>query len=147
MELRSTPSHERRRVGLKAERPPINPDFDGSTVYLYIACRGITFFTSVTVNYLFRLKSKYPQYRPLEGVSPFDGGHCWHAPDGIDEDKAVRHIKVRLALNRFECLRARNGCGSKEWMPGNDGDHTTIDIKANIPRNSRHLCKRGSERS
>jgi hypothetical protein len=34
---------------------------------------------------------------------------------------------------RPECLRTRDGYGSKERMPRNGRDHATVDIKANIP--------------
>ena len=61
---------------------------------------------------------------------------------GVNEDKVVRHIKIRLALNRFECLRARDSYASKQRMPGNDRDHG-IDTKLDIPLNSRLFSKRG----
>ena len=68
IELRSTPSHERRRVRVKTMGPPINPDFDSSAVHVYIVYWGDTFFTSVLVNHLFRFEAKYPQYRSLERI-------------------------------------------------------------------------------
>lgn len=137
------PSITRHRVRLKAAGPPINPDFDGRTFHLQVVPGGNTFFTSVAMNHLFGFETKYPQYRPLEGISPSDGGDCRDAPGGIDEDKVVRDIKVRSTLSRSESVRAGYGDGTKQRVTGNDRDPAVIENQANIPLNPRLFSERG----
>jgi hypothetical protein len=53
----------------------------------------------------------------------------------------VRNVKVRVALNRTECLCAFDGRWSEQRMAGENGDHARIEVKVNIPLNSRVLSK------
>ena len=139
MSYASTFSHERRRLGLKAMSSPKNPDFYDRTGNLEIVRRKSAFLTSI--NHFYSLESEHPQHGSPERITSRDSDR--HVRGGIDKDKMIHHVKVRFALNRSECFRALDRDWSEYRVSGEKGDHARLDVKMNVPLNSRLLSKRG----
>lgn len=135
----STFSHERRRLGLKTTSSPKNPDFDDRTGNPETVRRRSAFLTFE--NHFYSLESEQPQHGPPERITSRDSDR--HVRGGIDKDKMICHVNVRFALNRSECFRAFDGDWREYRMSGENGDHARLDVKMNIPLNSRLLSKRG----
>ena len=99
--------------------------------------------TLIIDNHFFSLKPEHSQYGSFERITSRDNDRCSYARSGIDKDKMICDVEVRLALNRPECFRAFDGGCGEYRMARQKGHHAGLDVKMNIPLNPRLLSKRG----
>jgi hypothetical protein len=109
IDRQSTLSQERCPVDLKAMDFSKNPDFQHRTGNPDIVRRRIAFFTSILDKHSYGLTSEDAQHGSFEHISSRHREPSRHARGVIDKDKVVRHLNVRVALNRSECFRTFDG--------------------------------------
>jgi len=90
--------------------------------------------TPVIENHFFSFESEHPQYGPIERI-PFLHSHSYGNEGRIDQDKTIRHVKVRSTRNRCKRFGAVDGGSGEERRPGEKSDHARLQAKMDISLN------------